>query len=108
VGLNALLYEDKINFYVHDLYVGPRSIWTSSIPTYYYGGSWHGAKLAGYNTVDINVMTTDKLIKNLSLSLAINNIFDVKAWDPPLRNATTSGLAPLPRRIITVQVTKKW
>lgn len=96
IGVNVLLLNDKVNLYVHDLYMGQRSQWATS------------DKMEGYNMVDLNIMTTDNVFKNLSFSLAVNNVLDRRAWDPPLRNAATSGLAPLPPRRITFQATKKW
>lgn len=69
-GINFLMLQNKLNLFIHDLYIGDQSTWTE-------------AKLDGYNVVDINLMSTANLNKSWYFSFGVRNVFDEEGFTVP-------------------------
>lgn len=95
-GVNFFLFENKLNFYIHDLYLSDLQ-------------GWSREKLDGYNLVNIFLSTTDALNKNWRFSTGINNLFDKEGYDAPTEDDPLwIYSAPIAKRTWTVKVTRSW
>ncbi|MCK5147601.1 TonB-dependent receptor [bacterium] len=103
LGLNFLFWSDKLNLYVHNLFVGDRPTWEDEeIKGFQF--STPGHKIAGYNVVDINVRTTDRLNSKCYVSFGVRNLFDVRGFDPSHSNYDVSTYSPIRRRSWTMRI----
>lgn len=95
-GIYYLCWGDKLNLYIHDLYLSEITTWTSE-------------KLDGYNLVDFHMNTTSVFSDEWWISFRITNLFDKKAFDAPSDNDPGwVPNAPIKRRGWTVQVGYRW
>ncbi len=95
-GMNFLLFENRLNFYIHDLYL-------SKIQ------GWNKEKMSGYNLVNIFLSTTDVLNKSWKFSTGVNNLFDKKGYDAPTEDDPLWIFdAPIARRTWSVKATRRW
>jgi len=95
IGVNALMWENRLNLSFHDLFI-------DAFETY------SGEMLDGYNLVDITLNTTPKLFKNWTASLQVKNLFDKKGYDPPVAPAPFMTNIPLGRRTVNLLMTYRW
>ncbi len=103
VGVNWLIFDKKLNLYIHDLYIGTRYTWEDdkingfqfAVPDY---------KMEGYNLVDINIATTSRMFADWNISLGIHNLFDVKGFDPSHENYVVSSYTPIRRRWYNIRL----
>ena len=94
-GFNILLM-DKINFYIHDLFLGRIHTWDSET-------------LPGYNLVDLCLTTAKNFSDRFWFSLGVTNFFDKKAFDSPVDNDPGWIIAsPIKRRGWTMVAGIRW
>ena len=98
VGIHFLLMENKLNLYLHDLYVGE---------IYNFPGS--NFDLPGYNLVDLHLTTTEAFSRNWVFSVGINNVFDEKDYAGPVIEENDFYFPPpIMRRLWTTKISYKF
>ncbi len=70
VGIHFLLWQKKMNLYLHDLYTGSSGNWTGEAKS----------RTGGYNHFDVNIKTTEKWHSRFSLSAGIRNVFNKEGF----------------------------
>lgn len=96
-GINWRFWNDKLDLYIHDLFIGERYTWEDhKINGYQFANP--GYKMDGYNIVDLNIKTTSSFNETWHFMVGVNNVFDKKAFDPTHSDYTVSSYTPIRRR----------
>ena len=72
VGVNFLLVDQKLNLYIHDMYIDRVENWNGD-----------NYKFPTVNLVDVNLKTTDEFNEDWEFSIGITNLFDKLYRDTP-------------------------
>ncbi|MBI9071314.1 MAG: TonB-dependent receptor [Melioribacteraceae bacterium] len=100
-------WDDKLNLYLNDLFIGNRYTWEDekingyqfAVPDY---------KLAGYNIVDINLNTANKFSDKWRFSVGIRNLFNEDGFDPTYSDYSVSSYSPIRKRWWNIQIGYKF
>ncbi|MFC2060915.1 TonB-dependent receptor plug domain-containing protein [Elusimicrobiota bacterium] len=95
VGVNFLLCQERLNLYIHDIFMTDITNW----PTL--------DDLDGYNLVDVNLKTTEVMDSDWVASVGVKNVLDQEGFMPPCTDLPYYIAPPIRKRTWSVQVGRK-